>query len=157
VLGWRRGPAPPLIGAPLKPLFLFLFLAAAGNALYHLGQRALGHDSNPMVVLMGVYAAAFLLSALGAPFFQAPGQGPLAGQVFAWPVLAIAGGAFLIEIGFLLAYRHGGSLQWSGAAVNGVAAILLVAVAVLWFKEPLAPRRILGIVLTLSGLALFSR
>ena len=37
--------------------------------------------------------------------------------------------------------------------MNGVAAILLVAVAVLWFKEPLAPKRILGIVLTLSGLA----
>lgn len=141
----------------MKPLFLFLIVASAGNALYHLGQRALGHASNPMIVLMGVYAAAFLLSALCVPFFQAPGQGTLAGQVFTWPVFAVAGGAFLIEIGFLLAYRNGGSLQWSGAAVNGVAAIILVAVAVLWFKEPLAPKRILGIVLTLSGLALFSR
>ncbi|BDU77632.1 hypothetical protein [Mesoterricola sediminis] len=141
----------------MKPLFLFLFLAAIGNAVYHLGQRALGHASNPMVVLMGVYGAAFLLSAVSVPFFSAPGQGSVAGQVLAWPVFAIAAGAFLIEIGFLLAYRSGGSLQWSGAAVNGVAAILLVAIAVVGFKEPLTLRKVLGIALTLSGLALFTR
>jgi drug/metabolite transporter (DMT)-like permease len=135
-------------------MFLFLFLAAVGNAIYHVGQKSVGATANPMVVLMSVYGLAFLFSALAVPFFG--GTGTVASQVFSWPVLVLAAGVFLIEIGFLLAYRHGGSLQWSGAAVNGVAAILLLVVAVAVFRERVSPVRILGIVLTLSGLFLFS-
>ena len=63
----------------------------------------------------------------------------------------------LIEVGFLLAYRWGGSLQWSAVAVNGAAALLLVPIALAVFKESFSPVKGLGILLVLGGLALLSR
>lgn len=141
----------------MKPFVLFLLLAAVGNAIYHVGQKALSPVANPMVLLMGVYGLAFLLSAVSAPFFR-QGAAPLGlAQVFSWPVLVLAAGVFLIEIGFLLAYRSGGSLQWSGAAVNGCAALILLPVAVLLFRESFSLVRVAGILLTLSGLALVAK
>jgi drug/metabolite transporter (DMT)-like permease len=141
----------------MKPLFLFLFLAAFGNAVYHVGQKCLPSQANPMVQLMAVYAAAFLLSAAAAPFFRGPATLSWTAQAFSWPVLVLAVGVLLIEVGFLLAYRTGGSLQWSGAAVNGVAALMLMPVAVAAFREHFSPAKALGVVLTLVGLFLVAR
>nr|WP_320131884.1 hypothetical protein [uncultured Holophaga sp.] len=141
----------------MKACLLFLLLAALGNATYHLGQKTLPQGSNPMAVLMAVYALAFLMSALALPLFAGGAGVPLLRQVASWPVLALAVGVFLIELGFLLAYRSGASLQWSGSAVNGVSALLLVPIALLVFKEAWAPGRLLGILLTLGGLFLMAR
>ncbi|MDO4248638.1 MAG: hypothetical protein Q4C79_06725 [Neisseria sp.] len=61
-------------------------------------------------------------------------------------------GILMIELGFLLAYQSGGSAQWSGVAVNGAAALLLIPVSLLFFQEQFSWHKILGIVLTLSGM-----
>ena len=66
-------------------------------------------------------------------------------------------GVLLIEVGFLLAYRWGGSLQWSAVAVNGAAALLLVPIAVGIFRESFSPVKGLGMALVLGGLALLAR
>jgi drug/metabolite transporter (DMT)-like permease len=140
----------------MKETLLFLAVAALGNVVYHLGQKTLTPAANPMVVLMAVYAVAFVLSMLAAPFFHAtPGASPAAG-VFSWPVLVLALGVVLIELGFVLAYRTGSVLQWSGVAVNGTSALLLVPIALLVFKEPFSAGRLAGILLTLAGLGLLA-
>jgi len=72
-------------------------------------------------------------------------------------VLVLGGGVLLIEIGFLLAYRVGGGLQWSGVAVNAASALLLLPVALLVFRERFSLARGLGILFTLVGLALLTR
>lgn len=64
----------------------------------------------------------------------------------------VALGVLLIEIGFLLAHRSGGSLQWSGVAVNGAAALMLIPVAIFVFRESLSLDKVIGIVTTLIGL-----
>jgi len=69
----------------------------------------------------------------------------------------LGGGGVLIEIGFLLAYRSGDVLQWSGVAVNGAAALLLIPIALIAFREPFSLGRLLGIGLTLAGLTLLAR
>lgn len=140
----------------MKETLLFLGVAALGNAAYHLGQRTLTPAANPMVLLMAVYALAFGLSAAAAPFFRAaPGAGVLAGVV-SWPVLVLAVGVVLIELGFVLAYRTGSVLQWSGVAVNGTSALILVPIALLVFREGFSLARLAGILLTLSGLWLMA-
>jgi drug/metabolite transporter (DMT)-like permease len=141
----------------MKETLLFLGLAALGNAIYHLGQRTLSPAANPMVLLMVVYALAFGLSATAAPFFRAtPGAGAWAGLV-SWPTLVLAVGVVLIELGFILAYRTGSVLQWSGVAVNGASALLLIPIALVVFREPFSPTRLGGILLTLAGLWLLAR
>ena len=74
-----------------------------------------------------------------------------------WPVVVLAVGVVLIEIGFLLAYRTGSVLQWSGVAVNGAAALLLIPIALVVFRESFTAVRGAGIVLTLTGLVLLAR
>ena len=99
------------------------------------------------------YASAFILSLAAAPFF-----GPLKlsdGLVSAatdWRIWLVAAGMVLIELGFFLAYRSGGSPQWSGVAVNGTAALLLVPLSILLFHEQFSVQKVLGIILTLSGI-----
>jgi drug/metabolite transporter (DMT)-like permease len=141
----------------LKQVLVFLGIAALGNVTYHLGQKTLSPTANPMVLLMAVYAVAFVLSACAAPFFQAASGASWTAQVFSWPVLVLGAGGLLIEIGFLLAYRSGNILQWSGVAVNGASALLLVPIALLAFREALSLPRLAGIALTLIGLALLTR
>jgi drug/metabolite transporter (DMT)-like permease len=144
---WRKLPR-------MKRTFVFLAIAALGNVTYHLGQKNITRDANPMVLLMAVYAVAFVACGALAPFF--PG-GVSLGQVARWPVLVLAGGVVLVEIGFVLAYRSGEVMQWSGAAVNGAAALLLIPLAVFAFGESFSWTRFAGIVCTLAGLGLLAR
>jgi len=141
----------------MKPVLLALTLATLGAIIYHLGQKTVPATANPMLVLMGAYALAFSLSAMAMPFFRATGTLPWVSQVISWPVAMVGVGALLIEIGFLLAYRSGGSLQWSGVAVNGVAALILFPIAVGVFREAFSWGRAMGVLCVLVGLALLAR
>jgi len=141
----------------MKQALIFLGIAALGNITYHLGQKTISPTANPMVLLMAVYAVAFVFTALAAPFFQDTSGGSWVAQVLTWPVLVLGAGVVLIEIGFLLAYRSGNILQWSGVAVNGASALLLVPIALVVFREEFSPGRALGMLLTLAGLALLAR
>ena len=71
-------------------------------------------------------------------------------------LLALGAAVLLIEIGFLLAYRSGDILQWSGVAVNGASALLLIPIALGVFREAFSLARLCGILLTLAGLVLLT-
>lgn len=141
----------------MKDVYLYLGVATLGVVIYHLGQKVISPSINPMVLLMGVYLIAFLLAFVAAPVFQTPGRTLSVREIISWPVLVVGVGVILIEGGFLLAYRHGGPLQWSGVAVNGLAAVVLIPVALFAFHEQLSPSRIVGVFLTLTGMALMAR
>ncbi len=140
-----------------RMLFLFLGVASVGSAVYHLAQRSVPAGANPMLALMGAYIIAFAAAAVAAPFFGSVSGYSWTGQMFSGPVLLLGAGVFLIEVGFLLAYRTGGSLQWSGVAVNTAAALALVPVALIVFREPFSVARLAGMALCLGGLLLLVR
>jgi len=140
-----------------RALLLCLGVAACGNAIYHLAQKSVPAGANPMVALMGAYLVAFAAAAAAAPFFGLPEGGAWRAQLFSAPALWLGAAVFLIEIGFLLAYRAGGGLQWSGVAVNAASALLLLPVALLVFREAFTPARAGGLALCLGGLWLLSR
>ena len=153
----------------MKPLLFALALATLGSVIYHLGQKLVPPTAHPMAVLMAAYAVAFTLSALTLPLLQGPM--PSAGAAGPWRqafggmatgpgmrvALVLGVGVLLIEMGFLLTYRAGGSLQTSSVAVNGAGALFLIPVAVVLFKETFSLPKALGILLVLAGLALMSR
>lgn len=147
----------------MKPLLLALALATVGSVIYHLGQKLVPPTVQPLAMLMAAYAVAFTLAAVALPLLQPAGASwrQTFAQVATGPGLGVAVvlgvGVLLIEVGFLLAYRAGGSLQWSGVAVNGTAAVLLVPLAVLAFRESFSLLKALGMLLVLAGLALLTR
>lgn len=137
----------------MKAMWLFLLLAAVGSSVYHIGQKSLySVPANPMLILSLYYAAAFALSIVLMPLFGRAGLAEAVGLAANWRVWLVALGILMIELGFLLAYQSGGSAQWSGVAVNGAAALLLIPVSLLFFQEQFSWHKILGIVLTLSGM-----
>ena len=137
----------------MKTMWLFLLLAAVGSSVYHIGQKSLHSvPANPMLILSLYYAAAFALSIVLMPLFGRAGLAEAVGLAANWRVWLVALGILMIELGFLLAYQSGGSAQWSGVAVNGAAALLLIPVSLLFFQEQFSWHKILGIVLTLSGM-----
>jgi drug/metabolite transporter (DMT)-like permease len=141
----------------LKPLIVALGIATLGSVIYHVGQKSVAPTSNPMVVLMGAYGVAFLIAAVAMPFFRTPGTTPWTVQLFSPAVAVLGVGVLLIEVGFLVAYRSGGSLQWSGVAVNGLATLVLLPIAVSIFHEPFSLARAAGVLCVLGGLVLLTR
>ena len=141
----------------MNNLFWALGVATVGAVVYHTGQKAMAVDVNPMILLIGVYLVAVLLALIAIPFFRISGQSETVRRAISWPVLAVGIGVILIEGGFLMAYRAGGSLQWSGVAVNGLAAVVLVPLAVFAFREQVSATRVVGVLVTLIGMALMTR
>lgn len=149
----------------MKPLLFALILATVGCVIYHLGQKLVPPTAHPMAVLMAAYAVAFTLSVVALPWMQPAGTTGAWRQAYAGMAtgqglrvaLVLGVGVLLIEVGFLLTYRAGGSLQTSSIAVNGAAAVLLIPVAVALFKEAFTLPKALGILLVLAGLGLMSR
>jgi drug/metabolite transporter (DMT)-like permease len=149
----------------MRPLLFALALATVGSVIYHLGQKLVPPTAHPMAVLMAAYAVAFTLSALALPWLQPAGTAGPWHQSFAGMAtgpglrvaLVLGVGVLLIEMGFLLTYRAGGSLQTSSVAVNGAGALFLIPVAVVLFKETFSVPKVLGILLVLAGLGLMSR
>ena len=96
----------------------FLLIAAVGNALYHLGQKSL-HDVavNPLLILCVYYVLAGVLCVVAMPFFGKVEWASVTALASNGRVWLVALGILLIELGFLLAYQSGGSVQWSGVAV----------------------------------------
>jgi len=146
----------------MKPLLFAFALAILGSVIYHTGQKLVPPSVHPLVLLMGAYAVAIALAALALPWVQPAGAwrealADLATGPSLRAALVLGVGVLLIEVGFLLAYRRGGSLQWSAVAVNGAAALLLVPIAVGVFRESFSPVKGLGMALVLGGLALLAR
>ena len=137
----------------MKLTLWFLLIAAVGNGLYHVGQKSL-HDMalNPLLILCIYYLLAGVLCVIAMPFFGKVEWVSVTTLVGNWRVWLVALGILLIELGFLWAYQSGGSVQWSGVAVNGLAALLLIPLSLWLFHETFSWHKLLGIVLTLLGL-----
>jgi hypothetical protein len=149
----------------MKPELLFLALATVGVVIYQLAQKCVPPAVNPMAMLMAAYSVAMLVCLVALPLMPTTGPGNPWRMAFAglaqgpgpWVALALGVGVLLIEVGFLLAFRVGGSLQWAGVAVNGTASLLLIPIAITVFREAFSLPKALGILLVLAGLALLSR
>ena len=65
--------------------------------------------------------------------------------------------AGLIEMGFLLAYRTGWRISIAAVATNAAAALVLIPIGLLVFKDHLSLKNVVGLVFCLVGLALLMR
>ncbi|MEX2160429.1 MAG: EamA family transporter [Anaerolineales bacterium] len=129
-------------------------LTVLSNVLYHLFQKAIPANVNPLISLAVTYVVAAGATLLLLPLF--PLQGALGAELrkVNWSSVGLGAVIVGLELGFLLAYRAGWNLSVASLVANTAVAILLIPFGLMLFKEQLSALNILGIVLALAGLVL---
>ena len=140
-------------------MFLFYFsitLAIVSSALYHFTAKSTPSNVNFTVSLLVTYAVAFLIVLF--TFFFFPLKNGLAFELkqLNWASIGLAVAVVGIEFGFLLTYRAGWNLGIAAVLVNVVASLILVPVAIFFFKDDISWINILGILVCLAGLVMLN-
>ena len=141
----------------MSGFYLAFALTVFGMLLYHLSQKSVPQDANPFFVIVIAYVVGIALCLAFA--FLAPGRKNLL-ETFResnWAVYTLGVAAALIELGFLLAYRTGWRISIAAVATNAAAAIVLIPVGLVVFKDHLSLRNVIGLIFCLVGLALVMR
>ena len=139
-------------------LFYFSFaLTVVGMVLYHLSQKSVPSGMNPFLVIIIAYVVGIALCLVCAVAY--PGKKSLieSAKLSNWAVFALGAAAALIELGFLMAYRSGWKISMAAVATNAAAAIALIPIGFLVFKDHLSWRNVVGLVFCIFGLALVMR
>ena len=139
------------------PMFyISILITIASSALYHFSQKSTPGNANPAVALLATYVVAIALTC-GLMLFVPP-QGGLMIELrrLNWASYALALSIVGLEVGFLLVYRSGWNIGLAAVLVNVVASLVLVPVALLYFKDRLGWINLLGIVVCLAGLVMLN-
>jgi drug/metabolite transporter (DMT)-like permease len=142
-----------------QPMFLFYFsitLAIASSSVYHFTAKSIPPNVNFTVSLLVTYTVAFVVTLVG--FFFLPAKHGVIAEIkqLNWASLALAIAIVGIEFGFLLTYRAGWHLGIAAVLVNVVASLILVPLAIFFFKDKISLTNILGILVCLAGLVMLN-
>ena len=135
----------------------WLSLAIAATVAYHLVLKLTPSGANPFLSLALTYAAVTLLFVCS--LVAAPGGFEWRQEFRAvnWTAPALAVAIVALDLGFLFLYRSGYDLSLGALVTQSAAAMALLAVGVLVFREKLSLANGLGVVLCLAGLWLVNR
>jgi drug/metabolite transporter (DMT)-like permease len=140
-------------------LFLFYFsitLAIASSALYHFSAKSTPSNVNFSISLVVTYLVALGIVLVAAFFFPSKNGLPFELKQLNWASFFLAIAIVGIEFGFLLVYRSGWNLGIAAVLVNVVASLILVPVAIFFFKDKISWINILGILVCLVGLVMLN-
>ncbi|HAX71529.1 MAG TPA: hypothetical protein DCY14_18080 [Anaerolineae bacterium] len=129
-------------------------IAIIGAVGYQYFVKRVPISLNPVVSVMGIYAVMLALCAILLPFF--PVEGGLLKHVrqLNWLQLALAVSVFMIELGFLLMYRHGWKLSMGNLVTGAIVNVALVGLGITLLGEKVSAINFIGIALSILGLAL---
>jgi drug/metabolite transporter (DMT)-like permease len=133
--------------------YLPLLLTVGATTLYHVAQKSVSPQVNPMLSVTVNYVTALIVSLLILPFY--PGNS-LRGswKNLNWASVTVGVAIVGIELGFVVAYRAGWRISVASLIANVSTALLLVGIGLLFFREHLSGRNAAGIILCIAGLGL---
>ncbi len=142
-----------------KPMPLFYFsitLAICSSALYHFVAKSTPSNVNFTVSLLVTYAVAFIVTLFTFFFFPAKNRVMAELKQLNWASIGLAVAVVGIEFGFLLVYRSGWNLGIAAVLTNVVASLILLPVAIFFFKDKISWVNIVGILVCLVGLIMLN-
>lgn len=136
--------------------YLSITLVILSNVFYHLFQKTIPADVNPIVSLIFTYGTALLASIIF--FFIYPSKEGIAASFkhVHWASFTLGLAVVGLEIGFLLAYRAGWNISLAALFANVILAILLIPIGLLFYKESLSITNAVGIALSIIGIILIA-
>ena len=137
--------------------YLPIALTIAANVLYHICQKSMPQNINPMLALIITYLTAAVLCVF-ILIFTLKGQS-LAVELgkLNWAPIALGVAIFGLELGFFLAYRVGWNISLGALSSNISVSILLIPIGVAVYKEVISTQTAAGIILCIIGLILINR
>ena len=141
----------------MSGFYLAFALTVFGMLLYHLSQKSVPKETNPFFVIVLAYVVGIVMCVAFA--FVSPGKKSLI-ETFRqsnWAVYTLGAAAALIELGFLLAYRTGWRISIAAVATNAAAAVVLIPLGLIVYKDHLSLRNVIGLIFCIVGLALVVR
>lgn len=137
--------------------YLPIVLVIVSNVFYHIFQKMIPNNVNPMLSLIVTYITAALLSLIILPWCMKDTS--LAAEVrkINWASFALGASLIGLELGFLLAYRVGWNISIGSLIANTAVSLLLIPIGILLFKETLSIPNIIGVLLCVSGLFLINK
>jgi drug/metabolite transporter (DMT)-like permease len=128
-------------------------LAILASTLYHIFQKSTPAEVNPALSLLVTYATA-AIATLGLFIFYPPQNLADDFSKLNWASYALGLSIVGLELGILLAYRFGWQISLLGVVVHIAAALILLPIGLLLFREKLTPLNLIGIGLCILGLIL---
>ncbi|WBW96722.1 EamA family transporter [Oceanirhabdus sp. W0125-5] len=126
------------------------------SAMYHIGQKFINENINPMVSMTATYLVALIVS-IGSIFLFPSKNIVGAFKELSWPSYILGIAVFGIETGFLLAYRNGWNINVAPLFSTTISTLVLVGIGIYIFKEHLSVVNIIGICLCIVGLILMKK
>jgi uncharacterized membrane protein len=137
--------------------YLPIILVIISNVFYHIFQKCISPDANPVLSLIVTYLTAALLSMLILPLYLKDSSLAVEIKKVNWASFALGASIIGLELGFLLAYRIGWNISVGALVANSCVALLLIPIGVLIFKESLNPHNVIGILLCIGGLLMINK
>lgn len=137
--------------------YFAISLTVLANIIYHICQKGISPSAPPLVSMAATYSVALLATVIAIPFFGAGMPVSISFKTLNWASYALGIGIFLLEMGFLLAYRAGWNLSTAALYSNVAVGLLLIPVGMLFFKESLNPSNWVGLGLAVVAMMLMSK
>jgi drug/metabolite transporter (DMT)-like permease len=137
--------------------FLPILLIVVSVSIYQIGQKLLPTGINPWHAVIFYYLLALVITGV-VLLIDRPSQSLLeSAKKINWVVFVVAASIVGIEVGWIWAFRSGGSLSLTGMLVNPLAAVVVIPLGIWLFQEKLSLENVIGIVLCLAGLVLIAK
>lgn len=134
---------------PIWPLILVI----GSNTLYHLCTKETPQDAPPLLSL----TISYLLAAVFAFVLHLGSGGAVDSNTlhkFNWTAIALAIPLVSLDCGYIFMYRTGWPVSTTSMVCNAILAMALLGLGVMFYKEGIQPRQLLGIAALLIGLFL---
>jgi drug/metabolite transporter (DMT)-like permease len=135
----------------------WLSVAIAATVAYHVVLKLTPAAANPLLTLLVTYSMVALLFAGG--LLLAPGHFDWKTELrlVNWTALALAAAIVALDLGFILLYRTGFEISLAALVTQSAAAMGLLVIGVLVFRDRLSLANGVGVLLCLVGLWLINR
>jgi multidrug transporter EmrE-like cation transporter len=135
----------------------WLSLAILCTVAYHLVLKLTPAGVNPLLSLLVTYL--LVSTTFAAILGLTPGGFEWRSELrqINWTALALAVAIVGLDLGFVMLYRGGFEVSLGALVTQSAAALLLLAIGVVMFREQLSAANLVGLVLCLAGLWLVNK
>lgn len=134
--------------------FVSLALAASAGVFYHISQKSIPSETNPILSMMVTFSVAlagtiiwYLFKGEGNSFYTDV-------RSLNWASVSLGLSVIALEFAVLLAYRSGWQITRFNLFYTFLLASILLPVGAIFFKESISIKSIVGMMVTVFGIML---